>query len=49
MNWHDGTKIEGTDLTSSLPTKKESTSISSTLNALLGDARLTKRLQKCSS
>ena len=45
MNRHNGTKIEGTSLTSSLLTKKEITSISGTLNALLGDARLTKWLQ----
>ena len=45
MNWHNGTKIEGTSLTSNLPTKKESTSISGTLNALLGDASLTEWLQ----
>ena len=46
MNRHNGTKIEGTGLTS---TQEEGTSISSTLNTLLGDASLTKWLQKCSS
>ena len=50
MKWDHGTKIEGASLMiSTLPIEKEGTSISGTLNTLLGDSRLTKWFQKCSS
>ena len=51
MKWDHGTKIEGTSfmMISTLPIEKEGTSISGTLNTLLGDSRLTEWFQKCSS